>query len=249
MCHIYDMSNMGHNQFQSFLICIHIYVTRNNFTPEKPLFICLFVFTDQSLFFPKVYSWRERRISFNVISYRFFFHWNSPSKLCMMLGYFAIWYYCLLFWYFILLPVFFFFMALQGIFLQRQMFRWCSNERVKWLEKENLMKLGANVTCQITDVFIPIISVWLPRPELCFLWWGKTHQNPYFISSEILISVLHVSEGVSVFQDLLLVFKAPLRGAKEHREARKSQGDPVLLSCWHCVMLLWTNLCSVELTS
>lgn len=43
-----------------------------------------------------------------------------------------------------------------------------------------------------------------------------------------------VSEGVSVFQDLLLVFKAPLSGAKEHRGTGERQEDPVLFSLELC---------------
>lgn len=70
-----------------------------------------------------------------------------------------------------------------------------------------------------------------------------------FISSEILISVVQFSEGVSVFQDLLLVLKVPLSGAKEHRGTGRRQGDPVLFSCWNCAMMFWLQLCSAVLTS
>lgn len=119
------------------------------------------IFQWEIFVFQKVYSWRRKRISFNGISYRIFVSLKPSWQALYDTGIFC---YCFLFS-----------MALQGSFLQRQMFRWCSNERVKWLEKENIMKLGANVTCQITDVFMPALSMWLPQQELCFLWWQKTH--------------------------------------------------------------------------
>lgn len=47
-------------------------------------------------------------------------------------------------------------------------------------------------------------------------------------------SVAQVSGGVSVFPDLLLVFKAPFSGAKEHRGTGERRGDPVLCSLELC---------------
>lgn len=150
MCHISNMSNMWHNHFQSFLSCVCVYMWL-----EMVLHL-------RSLCFSKRCILGEGEESVSVAFHtEFLFPWNAPGKPCVMLGYFVI--------------AFFFFMALQGLILQRQMFRWCTNERVKWLQKENLMKLGANVTCQITDVFITALSMWLPRQDLCFLWWWKTH--------------------------------------------------------------------------
>lgn len=128
------------------------------------------------------------------------------------------------------------------------MFRWCSNERVKWLEKENLMKLGANITCQITDVFIPALSMWLPQHELCVLWWGKTHWNlfHFFRNSNFSGSVLWRSFCLSRSTSCA---ESPFKWCQGTSRNRKKQGDPVLFSCWNCAMMFWLQLCSAVLTS